>query len=214
MNKLRKPRPDASYPSRPPSMNTAAASAAAFSTSKAAMPPQAVSKTLYYAQESLVAVAKRPDSGIVDGAATAPVPDTFDARYWAARALAAETRLDERRRHTQELRGEDAKHANEFTELRRVHEAQQAKMERLVMCCIAALSATLLYLVASRNHAVLQPHKGPTHHYTIPILSPFTSVVEHETSAWGARIVIPALMVAAALAYAVFRHWAGRWHSR
>ena len=39
------------------------------------------------------------------------------------------------------------------------------------------------------------------------LILPIFFKVEHETSAWGARIIVPALMIVATLAWGVFRHW-------
>jgi len=49
-------------------------------------------------------------------------------------------------------------------------------------------------------------------HFTIPILSPFTSVVEHETSVIGSKTLAVFAFVLAAFFYFVFRHWLARRH--
>lgn len=183
------------------------------------MPPKpsqtATSRTLYYAQQgrALVPSAGKPlpRAGSV---ASRPTPDSSAARYWAARAATAEVLLAERSKHAYELRSviheEDAKRREEIAALHGAHEERQRKLERIVMCCIVVLVVVVLcllgthYLASSRK-----PERGATH-FTIPVLSPFTSVVEHETSAWGARIIVPALMIVAMLAWGVFRHWSDR----
>ncbi|KAF8262645.1 hypothetical protein EI94DRAFT_1743096 [Lactarius quietus] len=173
------------------------------------------SRTLYYAQQdrSLIpsAVKAPPSYARSGGVASRPSPDSSAARYWAARAVTAEVLLAERNKHAHELRGvineEDAKRREEIAALHRANEARQKKMEWAVICCIAVLAVVLLCLLVIHTLASSRtPARGATH-FTIPVLSPFTSVVEHETSAFGARTIVPGLMIVATLAWAVFRHW-------
>ncbi|KAH9033345.1 hypothetical protein EDB85DRAFT_1951573 [Lactarius pseudohatsudake] len=83
--------------------------------------------------------------------------------------------------------------------------ARQRKMEWMVIGCIAVLAVVVLCLLVTHSRA--SPPRPTASHFTIPVLSPFTSVVEHETSAWGARIIVPGLMIAATLAWGIIRHW-------
>ncbi|KAH8978962.1 hypothetical protein EDB92DRAFT_450936 [Lactarius akahatsu] len=171
----------------------------------------ATSRTLYYAQQgpSLIPSAGKPLPSYAKsgGIASCPAPDTSAARYWAARAVTAEVLLTERSKHAHELRGvihkEDAKRKEEIAVLHGAHEAHQRKMEWMVIGCIAVLAVVVLCLLVTRA----SPPTPTASHFTIPVLSPFTSVVEHETSAWGARIIVPGLMIAATLAWGIIRHW-------
>jgi len=91
--------------------------------------------------------------------------------------------------------------------------------------CIAILTGLLVYFA---SHSCSKPPAsgwGLASHFTIPILSPFTSVVscvslgiyltlnhplhqvEHETSVMGTKVVIATVMVLAGLAYALVRYW-------
>ncbi|KAH9054236.1 hypothetical protein EDB87DRAFT_1647711 [Lactarius vividus] len=174
----------------------------------------ATSRTLYYAQQGplLIPSAGKPFPSYAKsgGAASCPAPDSSAARYWAARAVTAEVLLTERSKHAHELRGvihkEDAKRREEIAVLHGAHEARQRKMEWIVIGCIAVLAVDVLCLLVTHSSRA-SPPTPTTSHFTIPVLSPFTSVVEHETSAWGARIIIPGLMIAATLAWGIFRHW-------
>jgi len=180
-------------------------------------PQTAISRTLYYAQKgpSLIPSAGRLSNARSGSVAPCPAPDSSAARYWAARAVTAEVLLAERNKHAHELRGviheEDAKRREEIAALHGAHEARQRKMEWMVICCIAVLAVVVLCLLVI--HGSASSHTQTRHtasHFTIPVLSPFTSVVEHETSAWGARIIVPALMITATLSWGVFRHWISR----
>ncbi|KAH9167771.1 hypothetical protein EDB89DRAFT_1909755 [Lactarius sanguifluus] len=163
----------------------------------------ATSRTLYYAQQgpSLIPSAGKPLPSYAKsgGVASCPAPDSSAARYWAARAVTAEVLLTERSKHAHELRGvihkEDAKRKAEIAVLHGAHE----------MGCIAVLAVVVLCLLVTHSRA--SPPTPTASHFTIPVLSPFTSVVEHETSAWGARIIVPGLMIAATLAWVLIRHW-------
>ncbi|KAN0133134.1 hypothetical protein V8E53_009164 [Lactarius tabidus] len=174
------------------------------------------SRTLYYAQQgrALVPSAGKPLPRSRSVLVSRPTPDSSAARYWAARAATAEVLLAERSKHSYELRSvineEDAKRREEIAALHGAHQARQRKMEWIVMCCIVVLVVVVLGLLGTHHLASSRtPARGATH-FTIPVLSPFTSVVEHETSAWGARIIVPGLMIVATLAWVVFRHWTSR----
>jgi len=101
------------------------------------------------------------------------------------------------------------------------------------MAFIAILVGVVIYLAAHfTNHSLsMQKAQRPwwsaisASHFTIPILSPFTSVVrfssyspsefrllnlgqvEHETSVIGTRIIATGMAIFACLAYAIFRYW-------
>lgn len=153
--------------------------------------------------------------------AHAPLPMSPAEQYWAARALTAETLLSAAEAHQREVRSavdaEEEKRLRDITVLQKAHSERERKMERVVMFSgvfIALLVAVLVYLLVDHHHA--RP-KGPApsmwgvalpSHFTIPILSPWTSVVEHEASVIGAKTTIAFALIAAGLAYAMFRYWA------
>lgn len=102
--------------------------------------------------------------------------------------------------------------------------------------CIMVLLAFIIYLLMTHSPASKQAASRWGAHFTIPILSPFTSVVsyllfppatsvchrgvglltssitqiEHEVSTFGTTALIGFAFVFACLAYAVFRYYAGR----
>ncbi|KAJ7618499.1 hypothetical protein FB45DRAFT_168579 [Roridomyces roridus] len=130
-------------------------------------------------------------------------------QYWAARALSAETLLAARVEHHQELRSlsyeEEAKRARDVA----AHDARYARLEKLVLALLATILLLVIALLNLAHHkaaAHQQQSKHPAH-FTIPILSPFTSVVEHETSVNGAKTLTALALMCAVLAYFVFRHW-------
>jgi hypothetical protein len=122
----------------------------------------------------------------------------------------------------------------------------QAKMEKIVVSALSVvysagpilvqmtLLGVLLFLVLLIAYLLAQSYHRDSKrtsrwslpsHFTIPILSPFTSVVrqdnlrlienplmflqvEHETSVIGTWTIAVFLVVFAFLGYAIFRHWA------
>ncbi|KAF7342074.1 hypothetical protein MVEN_01794700 [Mycena venus] len=140
-------------------------------------------------------------------------PHTSSEQYWAARALTAETLLAARLEHHRELRSlsyaEETKRARE----RAAHDARHAKLERLVLALLAMLVLfvlALLHLAHKSASAATSRQRKPPSHFTIPILSPFTSVVEHETSVIGSKTLAVFAFAFAGLAYFIFRHWLAR----
>ncbi|KAF8557500.1 hypothetical protein OG21DRAFT_1505227 [Imleria badia] len=51
-------------------------------------------------------------------------------------------------------------------------------------------------------------------HFTIPILSPFTSVVEHETGVFGTKAVTIFVLVIGIAVYAAVKHRLSQWRAR
>ncbi|KAF7330015.1 hypothetical protein MKEN_00265500 [Mycena kentingensis (nom. inval.)] len=78
----------------------------------------------------------------------------------------------------------------------------------LALLSLVILALLVLSLSHSRSHSSKKDASG--RHFTIPILSPFTSVIEHETSVIGGTALAVFGLAAAALGYAMFRHWVGR----
>ncbi|KAJ6588555.1 hypothetical protein B0H19DRAFT_1100017 [Mycena capillaripes] len=141
-------------------------------------------------------------------------PRTGAEQYWAARALTAETLLAARVEHHRELRSlsyvEETKRAREQA----MHDARHAKLERLVLALLAMLLilvVALLRLSHNASASAARARKVPAH-FTIPIFSPFTSVVEHETSVVGSKTLAVFAFALAGLAYFLFRHWLARRH--
>ncbi|KAJ7662108.1 hypothetical protein DFH06DRAFT_1471691 [Mycena polygramma] len=138
-------------------------------------------------------------------------PRTSSEQYWAARALTAETLLAARLEHHREIRSlsyvEETKRAREQA----LHDARHAKLEKLVLLLLGILLLLVFALLCIAHNAGSASHsrKAPGH-FTIPILSPFTSVVEHETSVVGSKTLALFVLVFAGLAYFAFRHWLAR----
>ncbi|KZV72575.1 hypothetical protein PENSPDRAFT_353934 [Peniophora sp. CONT] len=141
-------------------------------------------------------------------------------QYWAARALTAETLLAAKTEHQRELKAtvysEDVKRVRDLDALREQYNARHRQLEQLVVgatIVIVLLFAILAYLLLSHAHS---PKPTPARwalasHITIPILSPFASVIEHETShGFGTRTIVSLAAVSACLLYAVWRHWYAR----
>ncbi|KAJ6511467.1 hypothetical protein C8R47DRAFT_1095172 [Mycena vitilis] len=160
-------------------------------------------------------------------------PRTSSEQYWAARALTAETLLAARLEHHREIRSlsyvEETKRAREQA----LHDARHAKLEKLVVSQLGPVQVQFAadHTAAARSQLLLlgillllvfallriahsagaaSPSRKTPGHFTIPILSPFTSVVEHETSVVGSKTLALFALVFAGLAYFVFRHWLAR----
>ncbi|KAF9267379.1 hypothetical protein L218DRAFT_1060923 [Marasmius fiardii PR-910] len=147
-------------------------------------------------------------------------PRSQNEQYWAARALSAETLLIARTEHHLEIRDltryQDEKRT---ASLNRTHEDRLVKMEKLVLNLIGALclfSAALFFVYVT--NATGNPRHDPRNrsftHFTIPILSPFASVVEHESSVIGTKTIAAISMILAILVYFMFQHWIAHLVSR
>lgn len=150
-------------------------------------------------------------------------PLTASEQYWATRALKAEALLSAQESHHREVRSlgfsQDVKRSRELATLAQQHKEKHASMEKLVMlltATVALLVLLVIYLATHYTHhsLLLQQQQQQRHwlaglpsHFTIPILSPFTSVVEKETSVIGTRSITAMSLVAGLIAYLVFRHW-------
>lgn len=146
------------------------------------------------------------------------IPRTPVAQYWAFRAVAAETVLSERVQHQNELiqvrLTEEEKRTKEIAAIVRVNEARQSKLEKFMIILIAFLGY-MLWRNPSPDTYDPSGKKRPLTHFTIPILSPFTSVVENETGVFGTKSVVIFVLALAVLVFFAFRHWftSGiRWH--
>ncbi|KAF8068701.1 hypothetical protein FPV67DRAFT_1086313 [Lyophyllum atratum] len=162
-----------------------------------------ISRTLKLAQDVSVSLWPIPRSGsVAEQHNFAPSPTSAAEQYWAARALSAETILSTREVHKRELqdvvRAEEVKRVYEITIIAEQHKERHASLERLVtmlLGLVALLVALVIYLAThySRQSTI----RATPSHFTIPILSPFTSVVEHETSVIGSKTIALILLVVA-----------------
>ncbi|KAF8966621.1 hypothetical protein BDZ97DRAFT_621626 [Flammula alnicola] len=152
-----------------------------------------------------------------------PQPLTATEQYWATRALRAEALLEAQETHKKEVRtmgyAQDMKRERELSLLAKEHKEKHAALERLLtflLILIAMLVVLIVYLATHyTRHSMLLQYKQQERwwsaigasHFTIPILSPFTSVVEQETSVIGAKLMGTLAAITACLAYLAFRHW-------
>ncbi|KAG1737546.1 uncharacterized protein EDB91DRAFT_482713 [Suillus paluster] len=214
MNKLRKPKPPATISSQSTKTAGSNGSNPCF-VSVPSNPP--VSRTMQIASASLAVERTSAHNGTLEYAKTtwlsapaAAKPRTHVEQYWAARALVAETVLTTRVQHQKEMAevrlGEEEKRTNQIAALVRANEQRQSRLEKFVVvlvACFMLLFLVLLYMLVLHD----SPKSKGASHFTIPILSPFTSVVEHEIGAISARSVSVFIVVLGVLSYAIFRHW-------
>ncbi|KAJ3509224.1 hypothetical protein NLJ89_g5330 [Agrocybe chaxingu] len=148
---------------------------------------------------------------------------TAAEQCWATRALKAEALLAAQETHQKEVKvlghTHDAKRERELSLLAKEYKEKHASLERLLiflLVLIALLVVLVIYLATHyTQHSMLLAHKSQTSwwsaigasHFTIPILSPFTSVVEQENSVIGAKFIGTFAAIAACLVYMIFRHW-------
>lgn len=155
-------------------------------------------------------------SGIAAWSWSSVLPKSRTEQYWAARALSAETLLTARTEHQWEIRDltryQEERRSTEVAALTKAHDERLAKLEKLIIILIGVLvlfAAALFFVYVTS--APLNPRNDPRGksfaHFTIPILSPFASVVEHETSTVGAKTILSISMVFATLVYFAFRYW-------
>ncbi|KAG0703543.1 hypothetical protein DFH29DRAFT_436105 [Suillus ampliporus] len=213
MNKLRKPKPPATISSLPSSTKTADSNPCLVPVPS--KPP--MSRTMQIASGSLAVERTSAHNSTLEYTKTAwfsapatAKPRTFVEQYWAARALVAETVLTTRVQHQREIAevrlGEEEKRTNQIAALVRANEQRQSRLEKFVavlVACFMLLFLVLLYILLLHD----SPKSKGASHFTIPILSPFTSVVEHETGVITAKTVTIFIVVLGVLSYAVFRHW-------
>ncbi|KAF8903953.1 hypothetical protein CPB84DRAFT_1677667 [Gymnopilus junonius] len=153
-------------------------------------------------------------------------PLTVAEQYWATRALKAEALLVAQENHKEEVKRlehvQEFKKEREFKMLAQEYREKHAALEKLLFVLallIILLIAVIIYLATHyTRHSMLMQHKQHERwwsaigasHFTIPILSPFTSVVEQETSVIGSKLIGTLAAVIACLAYLAFRHWLKR----
>ncbi|RDB30657.1 hypothetical protein Hypma_005782 [Hypsizygus marmoreus] len=138
------------------------------------------------------------------------LPSSHVEQYWTARALSAETLLSAREVHQEELRAllhiQEVKRAKEISTLITQHKEKHTHLERLVIILLVFILFLVVLIMYLATHHTRQTSARPASHFTIPILSPFTSVVEHETSVIGSKTITMVLVLLAAFAYFLMRH--------
>lgn len=173
------------------------------------------SRTLQFAVASLDTGTGRVETNGAVWSSTSTRPQTHVEQYWAARALTAETVLSAHTSHQRELsevkHREEARRQREIEAVVHVNEIRQHKLEKFVAALVAVLVGLfcfVTYMMYASMKVSTSRNKGM--HFTIPILSPFTSVVEHETGVIGTRAVTIFILVLGIVAYASIRRWMRR----
>ncbi|KIP07766.1 hypothetical protein PHLGIDRAFT_408341 [Phlebiopsis gigantea 11061_1 CR5-6] len=144
-------------------------------------------------------------------------PLTPAEQYWAARALTAEALLSAQTRHREEVQAVESRRAAEVDAVRQFHVQRERKLELVTaatLVALAALIAALLYMLHASHARPQQSRWLAPMHFTIPVLSPFASVVEHESSVIGSRVIVVIVLVTAVVAYGCFRYWLSHRPSR
>ncbi|KAK7460795.1 hypothetical protein VKT23_008724 [Stygiomarasmius scandens] len=143
-------------------------------------------------------------------------PRSRAEQYWAARALSAETLLSAKAEHYAEVKNladaGDVKRAKEMAELTQAHNARLAHLEKLIIILLGLIVLFFgvilaAYIDASSSSIRSTSNQRSWTHFTVPILSPFASVVEQEVSVVGTRTIIAGIFMFSCLAYVVFRYW-------
>ncbi|KAH8080698.1 hypothetical protein BXZ70DRAFT_960056 [Cristinia sonorae] len=184
------------------------------------------SRTMMFAQASTFSspttITHRPPVHTVQRTVAVTTPhsqptvttQTRQEQYWAARALTAETLLSASTMYQEQLRvmthAAEAKHSQEVAELNRQHETRHSKMERLAMLLMTwllVMAAVLMYLLIRGHPPQVSSRWTSPLHFTIPVLSPFTSVTEHEVSTLSTRSVVILVLASSCLAYGCFTYW-------
>lgn len=203
MNKLRKPKPTR------------------FS-SGATMKDTPMSRTMQLAlrdDPSLQCATKSTDTAVatrmevVDTTMTFQVPRGMEprtavAQYWALRTMVTETVFFQYVRHQNELTqvrlAEEERRTKEITTLVHANEKRQHNLERLMMALVIFLA--YMFWSTSTPNSPSEKRRSATH-FTIPILSPFTSVVENETGVLGTKTVVVFVLALVLVAFFTLRRW-------
>lgn len=205
MNKLRRLKPPATMYSAPSSTGSNVNQCLGSVETK-----PLVSRTMQIASASLAVERTSTSNNTLEypkaswySAPAAAKPRTLVEQYGAARALVAETVLTTRVQQEMRL-GKEEKQTDQFAALLRASEQRQSRLEMFVaalVACFMLLFLALIFILLRDS-----PKSKGASHFTIPILSPFTSVVEHETGIISARFVSIFIIVLGILSYAIFRH--------
>ncbi|KDQ56813.1 hypothetical protein JAAARDRAFT_59053 [Jaapia argillacea MUCL 33604] len=141
---------------------------------------------------------------------------TTGEKYWATRALMAETLLASQVSQVNlsahlSLPG-DHHRLEEIEKLKMEVHVKQARLEKLMMIFLCSLIVLLVIVVYLLYRSQRPVHHRPPYHFTIPILSPFTSVIETETSTFGTTTIVALGLILACFLYAAYRHWFNKTH--
>jgi len=125
-------------------------------------------------------------------------PSTRSEMYWAGRALVAEMQVSERDRAQVQL-----EHAQ------RNHEERVSRLERFVIALTTMLAFIIIVLLFRNSASAGQTARGSAFrpHLTIPLLSPFTTIVEHEMSNTSFRTTALLIIVGAFVVYQLVCRW-------
>ncbi|EKM57366.1 uncharacterized protein PHACADRAFT_255085 [Phanerochaete carnosa HHB-10118-sp] len=138
-------------------------------------------------------------------------PVTPAEQYWAARALTAEAILSVKTQHHEEIKMlavvEETKRTQEVAQVNQMHESRQRRLEAIAIALLTALVGLVAFLLYTPQANRSPARQSRSVHFTIPILSPFASVVEHESSVIGTKILTVIILASAVLAYGCFRFW-------
>ncbi|EJD01871.1 uncharacterized protein FOMMEDRAFT_168473 [Fomitiporia mediterranea MF3/22] len=141
-----------------------------------------------------------------------PAPMTETERYWAYRAIVAETKLAEHkglRTDNLERMKEELRRQSMADLAHKYHEERVLRLERLAIGLISTIILITLVLLFRHQGQSDDKHSKRSFrpHLTIPILSPFTSIVEHEEASLSFRMTAALLITLGILAYGMFRYW-------
>ncbi|KAJ8474817.1 hypothetical protein ONZ51_g6957 [Trametes cubensis] len=133
--------------------------------------------------------------------------------HWAMRATRAEAmyaaQTDRQREISTLSASMEERRARDMAELNARFSDQFAKHQQMmwmILGTMISVVATLMYLlVRTCAPAASSSRWLPPLHFTIPVLSPFASVVEHETSAVNVPLVALLLLGAGSFAFLWFR---------
>jgi len=145
-------------------------------------------------------------------------PRSQAEQYWAARALTAETLLVARKEHYEDVRSvtfvAETRRGNEVAKLSQIYDMRLGRLERLLAVILGFFLIISFFILISHLSLVHSSHSSGRQsqwaHFTIPILSPFASVVEHEVSVIGSKTITAISLIIACLGYFVFRYWISR----
>ncbi|KAJ3984355.1 hypothetical protein F5890DRAFT_1517784 [Lentinula detonsa] len=160
--------------------------------------------------------ASLPDISTTNRNSSHLYPRSESEQYWTARALKAETLLISKKEHFEHLQSvtveQETKRVTEVAQLTKLYDERLVKLERLLAILLGVLFLLTfltffsnLFLTHQGREARSAQNQWP--HFTIPILSPFASVVEHEVSVVGSRTIFGSCLIIAGLAYFLLRHW-------
>ncbi|KAJ4490394.1 hypothetical protein J3R30DRAFT_3277116 [Lentinula aciculospora] len=143
-------------------------------------------------------------------------PRSQSEQYWAVRALTAETLLSARKEHFEDLQTvtilQETKRVTEVAQLTKLYDERLVKLEKLLVILLGVLfiltfSVFFSHLASTHGGQKDSISRSQWAHFTIPILSPFASVVEHEVSVVGSKTILGLCLIIASLAYVLLRHW-------